>query len=99
MHCCAQWRNICNGHPAKLLINKQIYLPCHSHNDGAPCSNQGVATIFGRREYVDCGVGIRLGPIAYHWVRSRPLTEIRFAFDALATAKKIPGLDRIQIRA
>jgi len=46
MHCCAQWRNFCNGCPAKLLIYKYKYLPCHSHNDGVPISNQGVATIF-----------------------------------------------------
>jgi hypothetical protein len=35
-----------------------------THNDGVPCSNQGVATIFGRREHIDCGVGLFLGPIA-----------------------------------
>jgi len=57
MHCCAQWCNLCNGRPAKLLINEQIYLPCHTHNDGVPCSSQGVATIFGRREHAARGVG------------------------------------------
>jgi len=32
--------------PAKLLINIKNKLPGHSHNDGVPCSNQGVTTIF-----------------------------------------------------
>jgi len=63
-------------------------LPYHTHNDGVPCSNQGVATIFGRREHAVRGVGSRLGPIAYHGVRSRPLTSIRLAIDALTTPKK-----------
>ena len=43
---CAQWCNVRNGCPAKLLINKQIFSPSQTHNDGVPCSNQGVATIF-----------------------------------------------------
>ena len=43
----AQWCKVCNGFPAKPLINIHKLLPCHTHNDGVPCSNQGIATIFG----------------------------------------------------
>ena len=35
------------SYPVKLLIKIELKLPCHTHNDGVPCSNQGVATIFG----------------------------------------------------
>jgi len=52
-------------------------------------ANQGVATIFGCREHTDRGVGFRLGPIAYLWVRSRPLASIRLALGALTTPKSI----------
>lgn len=41
----AQWCNVRNGCPAKLLINGQIFSPCQTRSDGVPCSNQSVATI------------------------------------------------------
>ena len=56
-------------------------MPRHSHNDGVPCSNQGVATIFGRREHTDRRVEIFC----------EPLTE---AFVLLAVSLKIPSCAR-----
>jgi len=29
------------------LINKRLFKPCHTNNDGVSCSSQGIATIFG----------------------------------------------------
>jgi hypothetical protein len=89
MHCCAQWCNLRNGCPAKLLINTQIYVPGHSHNDGVPCSNQGVATIFGLLRVAIAALEFRARRSRTGLYCSRHCVKFRLALASVATAKKL----------
>jgi hypothetical protein len=70
------------------LINKYYKLPYHTHNDGVPCSNQGVATIFGLLRTPIAALKILARRSRTCPYCSRHRQDIRLALNVLATAKK-----------
>jgi len=69
----------------------RLFMPCHTHNGGVSCSNQGVATIFRLLRTPIAALDLFAKRSRTNLYCSRYREKVRLALGALATAKTSRG--------